>query len=229
MSISIKGLNKSFGNLQIYKDFNMNFKENHISCILGKSGCGKSTLLNLITETIERDSGEIKGIKKGSISYVFQEDRLIEWKTVYDNLELVLKSKVERANRKGIIEKILKTFNLQEKGNCYPKSLSGGMRQRVSIARALIYPSELLIMDEPFKSLDIKSKNNVICNLRDILKLTKKTVIFVTHDIDEAISLSDYIYVLGNSPVEILKKIENHSKLDKNTIKEDIVKELNIK
>lgn len=167
---------------------------------MGHSGCGKTTLLNYLCNYF---------ISKGKlVSYIFQEDRLIPWKTVKENLELICK----RQNESNFcVENLLQELNLYKYRNYYPNQLSGGMKQRVNIARALIYKSEIIIMDEPFKSIDENNKK-IIMDMMQKKILNNVTIIMVTHDKEEAIKLSDKIIILGESPVSIIKEYYNKRK-----------------
>ena len=207
--ISIKNINKKFNDKIVFKDFQIDFYKNQINCIIGKSGCGKSTLLNIISGIIPNDEKNFQTIENYGISYIFQEDRLIDWLTVEENISLVVKRIYDKKKIKKLCDKYLDLVGIKEYKNYYPQMLSGGLRQRVNIARAFIYASKIIIMDEPFKSIDVINKEIIMNNFKKILEKEKRTVLFVTHDIDEAILLSDKIYVLGNSPVEIKSVIEN--------------------
>ncbi len=195
MDIKIKNIYKKYDDKVIFKDFNIIFKENRVNTILGKSGYGKTTLLKIISNIVEKDSGKIEGINTNSISYIFQEDRLVEWLTVKENLKLILKNDYKKGELDKICKKYLNLVGVQDFENYYPQSLSGGIRQRVNIARAFAKPSKLIIMDEPFKSIDIKSKNDIMKAFKNVLREETRTVLFVTHDIDEALYfLGKYIY-----------------------------------
>ena len=207
--ISIKNINKKFNDKIVFKDFQIDFYKNQINCIISKSGCGKSTLLNIISGIIPNDKKNFQTIENYGISYIFQEDRLIDWLTVEENISLVVKRIYDKKKIKKLCDKYLDLVGIKEYKNYYPQMLSGGLRQRVNIARSFIYPSKIIIMDEPFKSIDVINKEIIMNNFKKIKKKKKRTVLFVTHDIDEAILLSDKIYVLGNSPVEIKSVIEN--------------------
>ena len=217
--ISIKNINKKFNEKIIFKDFDINFYKNEVNCIIGKSGCGKSTLLNIISGIIPNDSENFETIEKYGVSYIFQDDRLIDWLTVGENITLIVKKLYNKKKLDELCDKYLDLVGIKEYKNYYPQMLSGGLRQRVNIARAFIYPSKIVIMDEPFKSIDVINKEIIMNNLKKILEKDKRTVLFVTHDIDEALLLSDKIYVLGNSPVEIKKVFINL-----NIIKSEIYK-----
>lgn len=205
MNIIIKNLNKSYGSEKIFENFNLELTDSKVNCIIGQSGCGKSTLLNILSNLISIDSGEILGMKKGDISYIFQEDRLIEWLTIEENLKLALKSYFTNDTLNKKIDSMLSMLDIMHVKFKYPNELSGGMRQRVNIARAFGKTSNVILMDEPFKSLDYKLKYSIIDKFKEILLEEKRMVILVTHDVDEAIYFQGNIIVFGNRPVEVKK------------------------
>lgn len=204
MKYGVKNLCKNYDSLKVLDNLNIEFKEGAVTCILGPSGCGKTTLLNILSGALGFDSGEIVGFKHESISYVFQEDRLINWKTVKENLEFVLKDKMKKDQRSEIIKRYLKAVDMEEYKDYYPNKLSGGMRQRVAIIRAFIYSSSLLIMDEPFKSLDMETKQNVMECFINLRKTEKRTCILVTHDMNEAKYLGDDLITLSAKPARVI-------------------------
>lgn len=217
--------------MKVLDNVNIDFNENKTTCILGPSGCGKTTLLNIIAGIIEKNSGEVLGLQKEDISFVFQEDRLIEWKNIRDNIAFVLKKKMDKNEIESTIDRFLKLVNLEEYKYYYPRNLSGGMRQRISILRAFAYPSKLLIMDEPFKSLDIYNKRIVVEFFKELKGLEERTCILVTHDIDEAIDLGDKIVILSKKPSRVKKVIDNvymetRDEEDKIELKKEIEAEL---
>jgi NitT/TauT family transport system ATP-binding protein len=220
MNLRISKLNKSYKDKVLYNNFEIEFESNKVNCILGKSGCGKSTLLNLISGISISDDKKFKSIPKNEISYIFQENRLLEWIILEENLKLVGKRFYDEDNLKLIVDKCLKFVGIEEYKKLYPQMLSGGIRQRVNIARDFIKPSNYIIIDEPFKSIDIKVKDEIMSKIRSILKEDFKTTIFVTHDIDEALFLGYKIFVLGDNPVNIKGSFDNL----KNINKEDIIK-----
>ncbi len=209
MKYRVSNICKSYGDLKVLNNVTIDFPENKTTCILGPSGCGKSTLLNIIAGILDKDSGEIMGFGDETISFVFQEDRLIEWKNVRDNLRLVLKGKMDKKTIEATIDKYLESVNLKEYKNYYPRDLSGGMKQRISILRAFIYPSKVLIMDEPFKSLDINNKRIVMDFLKRLKAMEKRTCVLVTHDVEEAIALADRIVILSDKPSKVKKAMDN--------------------
>jgi len=194
--VLVKNLNKSFGDNKVLVNLNLNFEKNKITVVTGPSGCGKTTLLNIISGIEKPDSGEVI-LKDHSISFIFQEDRLIPDLTVYKNIEFVLKSTLTPLESKPIIEKYLELVKLTEAKDKYPEQLSGGMKRRVAVARAFAYRSDLLIMDEPFKGLDDKLKKEIVDEFLRIYNQDKRTVILVTHDMDEAVFLGDTIIDLN--------------------------------
>jgi NitT/TauT family transport system ATP-binding protein len=222
MSLKISNLYKSFRDINLFNNFNIKLKENTITCILGPSGCGKTTLLNIIGKTIEADSGIFNGFENKKLSYIFQEPRLLPWKTVRENISFVLNENNESAKNNSIIDEYLKLVELDKFVNFYPSKLSGGMKQRVAIARAFAYSSDIILMDEPLKALDLKLKLNLIKAFQRIWQFDKRTVIFVTHDIDEALLLGNDIFVFSKTPVTIKKRFSITSK-ERNLNTPDII------
>lgn len=207
----VENISKFFGELKVLDGISLDFPEGKTTCILGPSGCGKTTLLNILAGFIPVDSGKLYGFNVDK-SYIFQEDRLIPWKTVKDNLEFVLKGKIDKRKIQELIDFYLKISNLDEYKNYYPHKLSGGMRQRINILRAFMYPSKLILMDEPFKSLDINTKMVLMDFFKDLRKRDSKTCIMVTHDIDEAVELSHRIVIFSQKPTKVIKvmDVENY-------------------
>ena len=196
----IKNINFKYTDNEIYKNFNIEFKRGKINCIIGKSGCGKTTLLNYISQKY--------CFENKKIAFVFQNDNLIPWENIYVNLKIIAKQYFDKEKIEKEIDKILKDIGLIEFKNSYPNELSGGMRQRINFARALIGRPDIILMDEPFKSLDIKSKHEMINLVMELRKKSIVTIILVTHSIDEIIKLSDIVYLLGGRPVRILETAE---------------------
>lgn len=186
---------KAYGDKIILKDLNLNFEKNKITALLAPSGYGKTTLLNIIAGLEFLDSGSFI-MEAQSISYMFQEDRLLPWLTVYDNIAFVLKSRTFKCEIENIIDKYLDLVNLKEYKDYTLDKLSGGMKRRVALARAFAYKSEVLIMDEPFKGIDLTLKKGIISGFLKLWEKDKRTVIVVTHDINEARILAHNIYFL---------------------------------
>lgn len=198
--MDINNINISYNNTIIYKDFNIHIEDNKINCIVGPSGCGKTTLLNYLAKHFIN--------RKIDIGFIFQEDRLIPWKNIYENLYLISKGYYDKDTAKEKVIKVLGDLELIEFRNLYPNQLSGGMKQKINIARALISRVEMLIMDEPFKSIDEKGKIKIIKFIKNKIIKEKLTVIFVSHDKEEVNLLSDRVIILGEKPVKIIKKYD---------------------
>ena len=231
LEYKIEHIGKEFSNLKVLEDISFTIPKGYVTCILGPSGCGKSTLLNIINGTIKDYEGEVKGLQKEKISFVFQEPRLIKWNTLWDNIDFVLKDKLDIKARKNIIQHYLNQVDMLDFKDYYPDFISGGMQQKVSIARAFAYSSEVLLMDEPFKSLDIASKENIINTLANIIDKEKRTSILVTHDLEEAALLGDYIVIFTNKPTKVKKILENpiksvSARRKEKFIMEDFAKEI---
>ena len=189
MALLIEHLNKKYDDILLYRDFSISFTEGIITCILGPSGCGKTTLLNIIGGITLPDSGNLSGFEGKLMSYIFQDPRLLLWKTVRSNIEFVMDRGMATNDRKKESDRLLRLVELDTFAKYYPSQLSGGMRQRVSIARAFASPSDIILMDEPLKGLDFALKQNMIRSFSRIWKTDRRTVIFVTHDVDEAIMM----------------------------------------
>lgn len=201
MTLMIQDLNKSYGTLQVFQHFHMKILENKITCILGPSGCGKTTLLHMISGILKADKGYFLRFDEKIISYLFQEPRLLDWKTVWGNIEFVLKEIYSKEERQKIVSQYIEMVGLKGFEQYYPSELSGGMMQRVSIARAFAYPSDILLMDEPFKGLDVNIKQSLIQSFIRLWTKDSRTVIFVTHDIEEALMVGDEIHIFSGLPV----------------------------
>lgn len=218
----IKNIIKNYGTREVLSNISFEVEEGKVTVILGESGCGKSTLLGILSKNILDYSGEIefeRDITKG-ISYIFQEDTLIPWKNIYENIRYVLMDKISKEEMEKYIDKYLKMVNLQDYKKEYPQALSGGMKRRVGIARAFAFPSDYLFMDEPFEFLDIKTKKEIIDYFKILQLKEKKTVLFITHDIGAALELGDNIVVFSQKPTKIKKIFKNI--LDKNKVRDEI-------
>ncbi|ATV70608.1 ATP-binding cassette domain-containing protein [Fusobacterium pseudoperiodonticum] len=212
-TLEIKNLSYSFGDNHILKDINIYVKENEMVAIVGSSGVGKSTLFNLIAGVLKKQSGEItidgSDDYIGKVAYMLQKDLLFEHKTIINNVILPLI--IAKIDKKVALEegrKILKQFNLEKYADKYPKQLSGGMRQRVALIRTYMFKRNIFLLDEAFSALDAITKKELhkwYLNLKNEFNLT---TLLITHDIEEAVFLSDRIYILANKPGEIIKEIK---------------------
>lgn len=188
--IEIKNLSKSYPGVKVYENFNLSLEEGKITCILGESGSGKTTLLNCLAG-VTQCLGELP---QWRCSYLFQTPRLVPNLTVYGNLRLVCKDSDK-------IFAMLERVRLSDKALAYPKALSGGQAQRVAMARAFLFGGDALLMDEPFSSLDLKLKGEMMELFLELRRADGRTAIAVTHDIDEALSLAHRILVLREGTV----------------------------
>jgi NitT/TauT family transport system ATP-binding protein len=228
MNLELKNIKKCFGELEIFNDFSISFVRGSINCILGPSGCGKTTLLNIINGSVLPDSGLLDGFSELRLSCVFQEPRLLPWKTVKENIAFVLKERMANEEMQHRLDEYISLVQLEKFSNYYPSALSGGMKQRVSLARAFSYDSDIILMDEPFKALDFKLKYNLIEQFFKLWEKDKRTVIFVTHDVDEALQIGHQMFLFSNPPVRITEQFlipENQEK--KNLLRLQLMAKLN--
>jgi NitT/TauT family transport system ATP-binding protein len=211
MTLTVENLSKSFTGAggertEVLHDVSFEIEEGSFTSIMGPSGCGKSTLLNILAGLIPMDSGKITqngtSIEPSELpfAYIFQDPRLLKWRTVEANIEFSLNAQgVPQAEHDDRIVESLEMVGLGDVREKYPLALSGGMRQRVGIARALAVEPEILLMDEPFSSLDEITARELREDIIDLWQETGKTIVFVTHDINEAVFLSDDILFLDTN------------------------------
>ena len=211
--LSIKNLSFNYPNNKILHDINIYVDKGEVVSILGGSGVGKTTLFNIIAGINPLQSGEIsiKGNTdyKGRVSYMLQKDLLLEHKTIIQNITLpLLIRKISKKDAEEEAIKSLKLFNLYEYKDKYPSELSGGMRQRIALLRTYMFKEELFLLDEPFSALDAITKISLHSWYLEINNKLDLTTLLITHDIDEAIDLSDRIYIIKNKPGEIVSEIK---------------------
>lgn len=209
MNLELHHISKSYGSLEVLNDLSIDFLEARINCILGPSGCGKTTLLNIIAGLSRPDQGGLNGFTGKEISYIFQEDRLLPWKSVKENIRFILQSKYTGAELERIIQKNISLIELEKFSEYFPGQLSGGMKRRVSIARAFSYPSEIVLLDEPFKGIDISLKQNLMMSIQYLWESDRRTLIYVTHDIEEALSMGHRIFIFSGRPAEVIGRFEH--------------------
>ena len=220
--LEINNISKTFntlnGEINAIKSISFDVNNEQFIAIVGSSGCGKSTLLNIISGLLEKTNGTIKFYKENPIiGYMLQEDALLPYLNILDNATLGLSlKKIKTKENIEYTKKLLETYGLKDFIYKYPKELSGGMKQRVALIRTLAIKPDILLLDEPFSALDYQSRLSVSEDVYNIIKKEKKTVIMITHDIAEAISLSDKIIVLSNRP-SIVKKIYDIKMENKST------------
>ena len=212
--LEIYNLSKTYhnknGEIKAIEKVSFNIKNKEFVSIVGPSGCGKSTILSILANLLDKSSGDIHfNIKKPKIGYMLQEDALFSWRNVLDNacLGLEINNNLNKEN-KCYVKKLLIKYGLKDFINSYPNSLSGGLKQRVALIRTLAINPDILLLDEPFSALDYQTRLAMSDDLKKIIKNEEKTVIMVTHDIAEAISMSDKIIIISKRPGTI-KKIIN--------------------
>lgn len=212
--LKIENIDKTYqaknGEIEALKNISFTVNEGEFVSIIGPSGCGKSTLLSMIAGLEDKtrgniyiDNEEVIGVSK-KIGYMLQKDSLLEWRTINENVMLGLEiQKIKTEENKKYVEELLKKYHLEDFKEKYPTQLSGGMRQRVALIRTLAIRPEILLLDEAFSALDYQTRMLVIKDVYQILKNENKTVVMVTHDLSEAISMSDRVIVLSNRPSHI--------------------------
>ncbi|HBW05440.1 MAG TPA: ABC transporter [Clostridiales bacterium] len=203
--IIIKNFSCSYEQKTIFQNFDITFEQGKINVVLGGSGVGKTTLLNAMA-SLKSYEGSIEGCE-GGVSYIFQNDRLIPSISVYKNLDLILKAVVkDKRVRKEMIESTAEALEISDVLKSLPSEISGGQAQRASMARAFLFPSDVLLLDEPFKALDTSLKARLINKFVALQRQSKKTVVFVTHAIDECLLCADNYFVFAANPVEVVLK-----------------------
>ncbi len=199
------------GETQAIQNLSFQIKEGEFVAIVGPSGCGKSTILSLVSGLFKPEEGEIKfsvANKNPTIGYMLQRDHLFPWRTIWSNCMLGLEIQQTKTKEKiAYAEYLLKEYNLWEVRNKKPTELSGGMRQRAALIRTLVLNPDLFLLDEPFSALDFQTRIEVSGDIASIIRSSGKTVILITHDLQEAISLSDRIIVLSNRPAHVVRDI----------------------
>lgn len=205
--IIFKNFSFSYPDKKIYKNFNAEFLGGKINVVLGASGVGKTTLLNALTGLSGFD-GEIENMPK-NVSYIFQSDRLVKTISVEKNLDFVLKNAIpDKTARKNAIYGMAKLLEISDVLKRLPTEISGGQAQRVQMARAFLYPSEVMLLDEPFKGLDVSLKTRLIKKFLELWGRDGRTVVLVTHDVYDALLMGDKVFVLSGSPADIVYETE---------------------
>lgn len=206
---------KTYGNVEALSPVSFDIADRQFLSILGPSGCGKSTLLSLIAGLLPPTSGEVciggQPVRKPytDVGIVFQRDVLLDWRTVLGNVMIQAEIRgLDRAEYSAKARQLLREVGLADFEGSYPFELSGGMRQRAAICRAFVHDPPLLIMDEPFAALDALTRDQMTLDLQELWQTRKKTVLFITHGISEAVFLSDVVVVMTSRPGRIQKTIE---------------------
>ncbi|MBE6906405.1 MAG: ABC transporter ATP-binding protein [Ruminococcaceae bacterium] len=216
VKVQVRHLTKKFGDLLVLNDVSFDIMRGELLCVVGPTGCGKTTFLNTLTKIYDITSGKIlvdgKPVdpKVQNISYIFQGDSTMPWLTVEQNVAFGLEIKhCPEDKKRELVEKYLNVVGLTDYRNYYPKQLSASMLQRVSIARAFATEPELLLMDEPYGQLDIDLRFKLEDELVKLWKMTGTTVLFITHNVEEAVYLSSHVMVLTNKPTTVKTILKN--------------------
>ena len=228
--LKVMNLTKRFGDLLVLDDVSFDVKEHEFLCVVGPTGCGKTTFLNSVTKLYEPTSGEILlndkpvDLSKDNVSYIFQEPSTMEWLTVEQNVGFGLDLKhIKGEQKKQAVDEVLEMVGLQDFRNYYPNEISASMLQRVVIARAFATKPDLLLMDEPYGQLDIELRYKLEDELIKIWQKTNTTVIFITHNIEEAVYMSEDILVLTNKPAKIKARVQNELPRPRDVVSRDFV------
>jgi ABC-type nitrate/sulfonate/bicarbonate transport system ATPase subunit len=199
--LSAQAISRSFGDVEVLRDFSLDISAREFVAVVGPSGCGKTTLLNLLAGFDKPTKGRV--VTNGRVRMVYQQDGLFPWRTVAENIRMGLRHFQDEAARTRELKEMLALIGLEGFEDSYPHQLSGGMRQRVELARALAGDAEMLLLDEPFSSLDYLKRLRLRRELVRLLEERPRTVVLVTHDIEEAAQLADRVVVLSERPARI--------------------------
>ena len=202
----VEKVSHNYGSIGVLDDLNLKVYAGEVVVLVGPSGCGKTTLLNLLSGYSEPTSGSIR--REGIIRTIYQQDGLFPWLTVSENIFIGLRSIQNTEERTKELNELLKLIHMEDFKNHYPHQLSGGMRQRVELARVLAGDSDILLMDEPFSALDYQARLRMRRELNRLLETRPRTVVFVTHDIEEAAQLADRVLVLSKRPASICRELK---------------------
>lgn len=199
--LSVEDVSLSFGEIVVFRGLSLAIDPGEFVAVVGPSGCGKTTLLNLFSQFIKPSSGTVESI--GRVRMVYQLDSLFPWQTVSENIALGLRHIKDLAQRQQDLDEMLQLIDLKDFADHFPHQISGGMRQKVELARALVGDTDILLLDEPFSSLDYLTRLRMRSELSRLLERCPRTVVLVTHDIEEAAQLADRIVVLSERPARI--------------------------
>ena len=204
MAVTVDNISMRYESAEVFSGFSASFRDGAVSCLIGPSGCGKSTLLNILAGLAEPSSGSVSGLSGRSVSYAFQEPRLLPWKSVEGNVDFVLDRSLPAAERSARVTRWLDAVRLSDAASLWPSQLSGGMARRASLARTFVTEADILLLDEPFSGIDMAVKRSMMKDLKDLWTASGTTVIMVTHDVDEALAVGDEVFVLSRHPVRLL-------------------------
>jgi NitT/TauT family transport system ATP-binding protein len=202
----LEHVSHNYGTVSVLNDLNIEVNHGEVAVLVGPSGCGKTTILNMLSGYIKPAFGTV--VREGNIRTVYQQDGLFPWLTVSENISLGLRSVKDISRHDDEMRELIQLIHLEGFETYYPHQLSGGMRQRVELARVLAGDSDILLMDEPFSSLDYQTRLRMRLELVRVLRKRPRTVVFVTHDIEEAAQLADRVLVLSNRPATVIRELK---------------------
>jgi NitT/TauT family transport system ATP-binding protein len=219
--LSLDNVSHSYGDVPVLKNLSLTVKSGEFVVLVGPSGCGKTTLLNLLSGYLKPRSGSVK--REGVIRTVYQQDGLFPWLTVTENISMGLRLIENKSQQENELRELIELIHLQGFENHYPHQLSGGMRQRVELARVIAGDSDILLMDEPFSALDYQTRLRMRQELVRLLEKRPRTVVFVTHDIEEAVQLADRVLVLSDRPTVISRELKINSLRPRNPTDDEVI------
>jgi NitT/TauT family transport system ATP-binding protein len=221
ISLQFRNVARRYGSIEVFRDLSLEILHGEFVAIVGPSGCGKTTLLNVASGHDAPDAGTVERV--GEVRMVFQQSGLFPWKTVRENIQLGLRSLPDKAEAEQQLLELVQLIKLQGFEDHYPHQLSGGMKQRVELARALAGNSDLLFMDEPFSALDYLTRLRMRQELARLLAQRPRTVLLVTHDIEEAAQLADRVLVLTERPAQVSVEVCIAAKRPRNPTDPEVV------
>ena len=219
--LSLQNVSHAYGEVPVLQNLNLTVKPGEFVVLVGPSGCGKTTLLNILSGYLKPRTGLVQ--YEGVIRTVYQQDGLFPWLTVRENISMGLRQTKDKKVDENELRELIELIHLQGFENHYPHQLSGGMRQRVELARVIAGDSDILLMDEPFSALDYQTRLRMRVELVRLLEKRPRTVVFVTHDIEEAVQLADRVLVLGNRPSYIHRELQINSAKPRNPTDDGVI------
>jgi NitT/TauT family transport system ATP-binding protein len=221
-SLILEKVSHDFDGLAVLEDLSLSVSPGELVVLVGPSGCGKTTLLNILSGFLKPRSGSVQ--TTGLLRTVYQQDGLFPWLTVKENIAMGLRAMKDKSRREKELQELLELIHLENFRDHYPHQLSGGMRQRVELARVIAGDSDILLMDEPFSALDYQTRLRMRQELALLLQKRPRTVVFVTHDIEEAAQLADRVLVLSQRPARISKELSVGLRRPRNPTDDAVVK-----
>jgi len=221
-SLILENVSHDYDGVAVLQDLSLSVSPGELVVLVGPSGCGKTTLLNILSGFLKPRSGAVQ--TTGLLRTVYQQDGLFPWLTVKENITMGLRAMKDKSRREKELQELLELIHLENFRDHYPHQLSGGMKQRVELARVIAGDSDVLLMDEPFSALDYQTRLRMRQELALVLQKRPRTVVFVTHDIEEAAQLADRVLVLSQRPARISKELSVGLRRPRNPTDDDVVK-----